>query len=135
MNPENRQFRTARRYRRSATGFIVMVAALLFVVAPFSRPVPAGAATIVEICTAHGIVSVPLPDGGSPAPGSGMPKCPACSLATLGKAVPKALGAPPPDLPLPIETARAATPRADTDIPATRARERVPPPRAPPFPV
>lgn len=135
MNPESRQFRATRRQRRRAAGFIATIAALLFVISPIVRPVPAGATAIVEICTAHGIVSVPLPDGGDPAPGSGMPKCPVCGLGAFGKTMPKSFGAPAFDLPPPIAAATAAAPCPDTNRPATRTCDRVPPPRAPPVPV
>ena len=116
-------------------GWLALLAVALFVVAPFAQPIPASATTIIEICTAHGIVSIPMPDEeGDPSPFSGMPKCPACGLAALGKALPKALGAPTVALPRTAGIAATILP-AEADTAPAAAILPLPPSRAPPVPV
>ena len=111
---------------------------LLYALATFALPDRAAAQPLVEICTTHGIVAVPLadltgtPDAPAPnAPGPDTTDCPACALAAQGSGHVKA--APPPVIVLPLTAARAATlqPAVSADRPAGVAvstrRSRGPP--------
>jgi hypothetical protein len=63
---------------------------LIYSLASFAPPQPA-VANLIEICTAHGIVTIPQPaENGAPAT-PGMPDCPACALTASATAPVKAV--------------------------------------------
>jgi hypothetical protein len=107
-----RQFRRGTLTRLFA-GRFALVAMLLYALAPFALPERAAAQPLVEICTAHGIVTVPLPgaDGPAEAPATpGMTDCPACALSAHGSVHAKIV--PPPAIALPLRAAGALILRA-----------------------
>lgn len=119
--------------RRRRTAWYALAAMLFYSLAPL-LPTPAAAATLVQICTVHGIVTIAVPDGEEPAPAGAMPDCLACALTV--HAGPNAQAFLPADVTVPLPApppSAAPLPVFDSDragMAVTNAK-----PRAPPLPV
>jgi hypothetical protein len=118
------------RHRRAV--WFALGAMLVYCLAPLLPP-PAAAASLVQICTVHGIVTIAVPDSDAPAHAGAMPDCLACALTVHAGLASHAVLPAKAWVPVavPVTMAHAAiVERPGAGLFLAGAR-----PRAPPFPV
>lgn len=114
------------------TAWLALAAMLVYSLAPL-LPTPAAAVSLVQICTAHGIVTMAIPDGDAPSDRA-MADCLACALTAHGNGAGKTplASVEPPAISVPFRTIALITPECGQRDGHIHNNAQ---PRAPPLPV